>query len=279
MAGFSLNDALIKLVCADLPLFQAIFVRGMLTVLLMTGIVWTMSPAPFALHGSDSKWLALRMTGEVGGTLCFLTALIHLPLADATAILQVIPLVMTLAAGLLLGERVGWRRYLAVLIGFAGMLLIVRPGADGISIYAVSALGAVVFFSLRDLATRQISGQLPSVVITLITSLTITATGALLTAITEWQPMRIDQVAALSLCAVAVATGYLFGVSAMRTGDVSAVSPFRYAILLWAIGLGIVFFGEWPDWQMLLGASILVATGLYTLHRERVVAGPANRAK
>ena len=272
MAGFSLNDALIKLVCADLPLFQARFVRGLLTVLLMLGVVWYAAPGWPTLGPRDTRWLALRMAGEVGGTLCFLSALIHLPLADATAILQMMPMVMTLAAALLLGEQVGWRRYLAVLVGFAGMLLIVRPGTDGISMYAALALGAVVFFCLRDLATRQISGQLPAVVITLVTSVTITTTGAVLTALTDWQTMRVDQFAGLAVCAVAVAAGYLFGVSAMRCGDVSAVSPFRYAILLWAILLGILFFGEYPDWQMLLGAAILVIAGLYTVHRERQVA-------
>lgn len=269
MAGFSINDALIKLVTTQVPLFQAILLRGLFSAVLMLGIViWSRAPRP-QIQWSDGRWLGCRLIGEIGGTVCFLTALVHLPLANATAILQAMPLVVTLGAALFLGERVGWRRYTAILVGFGGVLLIVKPGHDAFSVYTFYAIGAVILFSLRDLATRQVSARIHSATITLITTVAITLTGAVGSLAGPWISVAPLEIMLLMACAVFVAVGYFCGIAAMRVGQVGAVSPFRYAILLWAILLGILIFGDWPDQSMLLGALILATSGLYTLRRQR----------
>ena len=131
MAGFVLNDAMIKLVTQDISLFQAIFLRGILASLLIGALAWWRGQLFFRVSRGDGKMLALRVLGELGGTVCYLTALMHIPIANATAILQALPLAVTLGAAIFLKEPVGWRRYTAIGIGFAGVMVIVRPGAEG----------------------------------------------------------------------------------------------------------------------------------------------------
>src|SRR5690606_23220368 len=216
--------------------------------------------------------MGLRVIGEIGGTSLFLTALFHMPLANATAILQAAPLAVTLAAAWFLGHKVGWRRYVAITIGFVGVMLIVRPGGEGFNAYSVSALAAVVFIVIRDVSTRGMSAAVPSLQITVVTSLAITVFAGLVMAVSDWAPMRLDHVARLAFASLLLLMGYYAGVVAMRVGEIGFVSPFRYSNLLWALVLGFVVFGDVPSWLTIAGAAIVVATGLYTLHRERVTA-------
>jgi drug/metabolite transporter (DMT)-like permease len=213
----------------------------------------------------------LRVAGEVGGTICFLAAITHLPLANTAAIFQALPLVITLAAALFFGEPVGWRRWLAIAAGFIGVLIIVRPGLAGFTQFSLLALVSVLFSALRDLATRRIPPQIPSMFITLLTTVTVTTAGAIvLTPLGGWRPLSGANIALLALAAVLVLIGYQCVIMAMRSGDISAVAPFRYTALLWAMLLGYLIFGDVPDVPMIAGASIIVLSGLYTFHRERV---------
>jgi S-adenosylmethionine uptake transporter len=275
MVGFVINDALMKSLSGEVPLFQAILVRGGFATVLIAGLAWARGAFQFRLAGPDRRFVVLRTIGEVGGTCLFLTALFNMPLANATAILQVASLGVTLAAALVLGDAVGWRRYTAILIGFIGVLMIVRPGTEGFNIYSLSALGAVAFIVLRDLSTRRLSRAVPGLLVTVITSVAITATGAIMTLVGEWQPL--DWTALARMCAASgfLLVGYYAGVEAMRVGEVGAVSPFRYSNLLWALIIGYLVFGEVPTWTVMIGAAIVVSTGLYTLHRERIAARSA----
>ncbi len=275
MAGFGLNDALIKLTAGELTLFQAIFLRGLFATALVAGLAgWRRALDLRTIAGRDRRLVALRAFGETGATLCFLYALFHMPLANATAIVQAVPLALTVAAALVLGERVGWRRATAAGLGFVGVLIIVRPGFAGFTAYSLSAMGAVGFLVLRDLATRRLSAAVPSLTVTLITAASITAMGGIGVAAGSWQPVAPGHVALLATAAVFLFVGYLFMVKTMRVGDVGFVAPFRYTILLWAVLAGIVLFDEWPDAWTLAGSALIVATGLYTLHRERRRASP-----
>ncbi len=281
MAGFVINDTLMKLLSAELSLFQAIFLRGLLASALLV-LVAHPRGALRAKHAvADWKLVVLRMAAEIGATICFLTALFNMPIANATAILQSMPLAVTLAAALFLGEHVGWRRYTAITVGFIGVIIIVQPGSEGFTVYSLWAVAAVGFMVVRDLATRRMTHALPSIFVALTTSVGITVVGGLVSATQPWAPVSGLTATLLTLAAVFLIVGYLFNVMAMRQGEIGFVSPFRYTILLWAILLGGIVFDEVPDLMMLIGSTIVVVTGVYTFYRERKLrlwsAGPPAR--
>ncbi len=269
MAGFSVNDALIKVALQDLPLFQLIAIRGVVA----TGLIYLLARHLGALHlnfSTHDKWLiALRCLSELCVTVFFLTALMHMPLANVTAVLQALPLTVTLGAAVFFGESIGWRRILAIGLGFAGMLLIVRPGPDGFSIYSIYALIAMASVTVRDLITRRMSADVPSMVVTLATSLSITVATAVVSVFEGWVPVSPTSGLLIIAAAMFVLLGYLFSVMVMRVGEVGFVAPFRYSSLLWALGLGWAVFGDWPDAVTMLGVALVVGAGLFTLFRER----------
>lgn len=271
MAAFTVNDTLVKAVGQEVPLFQLVALRGLLATILVFALARHLG----ALHlrfGRHDRWLvAFRCVAELSATFFFLTALMHMPLANVTAVLQALPLTVTLGAALFFSEQIGWRRIMAIALGFAGMLLIVRPGPDGFSIYAMYALIAVICVTARDLITRRMSPEVPSMVVTLATSLTITTGAAIASAFQGWVPMTAGSGMLIASAAVFVLLGYLFSVMVMRVGEVSFVAPFRYSSLIWALGLGWAVFGDWPDRITMLGAALVVTAGLFTLFRERAL--------
>jgi drug/metabolite transporter (DMT)-like permease len=269
MAGFSLNDMLIKTLAGELSVFQTVFLRGLVATALIGLLAARRGELTHRIAPEDRKLVALRTCGEIGGTICFLTALFHMPIANATAILQAIPLAVALGATLFLGETVGWHRYLAIAVGFGGVVLIVRPGAEGFNAYALWAVAAVCFMSVRDLATRRLSQRIPSLFVTFITAAAITLTGAVVTAFLPWQPVTVTTVALLSGAAGFLLVGYFFSVATMRHGEIGFVVPFRYTVLIWAILIGIIVFDEIPDALTLAGSALVVGTGVYTFYRER----------
>jgi drug/metabolite transporter (DMT)-like permease len=269
MAGFALNDALIKSVAGDLPLFQAVFLRGVFATALIGGLAVAQGALAYRPGRRDRRLIGQRVFAEIAGTVCFLTALFNMPIANATAILQSAPLAVTLGAALFLGERVGWRRYLAIGIGFFGVMVIVRPGSDGFTVYSLWALATIVFIALRDLSTRSLSPGAPAAFVVLVTSTVMTAAAGLAAVLTDWRDFHAVHLATLAASGASLLVGYVFGVSAMRTGEIGFTQPFRYTLILWAILLGIVIFGEMPDVWMLTGSAVIVATGLFTFYRER----------
>ncbi|MCF8465895.1 MAG: DMT family transporter [Sneathiella sp.] len=269
MAAFVFNDTTMKLVAEQLSMFQALFLRGIFTTLLLGALAVYKGAVIFTIPKADRWTLLLRLIGEIGGTVCYLTALFHMPIANATAILQVLPLAVTLAGALFLAETVGWRRYLAIAVGFIGVLIVVRPGSEGFNEFSVWAITAVIFIVLRDLSTRRLSPAIPSVFVSLLTSISVMIVGMILTISTEWKPVTGEGVTLLGVAALFVIFGYLFSIMAMRVGDISFSSPFRYTILIWAIVLGIIVFGDIPDRWTILGSLIIVGSGVYTFYRER----------
>lgn len=268
MAGFTLNDTCIKLAGADLPLFQLIALRGVLASAMIGLLAWRLNALKFRIPRGDWALVAVRSGAEIAATYFFLTALMYLPLANLTAVMQALPLTVTLGAALLFGERVGWHRALAIAAGFAGMLLIVRPGPEGFSLYAVYALAAVAAVTLRDLVTRRMSSEVPSMTVTLVASVTVMLFGFAASAGSPWQPLTWTLTGVLIASALFIFAGYLFSVLVMRVGEISFTAPFRYTGLIWALALGWLVWGDWPDALTLLGAAIVVASGLYALYRE-----------
>lgn len=269
MAAFTFNDTLVKVIGGQLPLFQIISLRGLLATSLIFLLARTLGKLRFNLRRRDWGLVAARCASEIGATYCFLAALMIMPIANITAVLQALPLTVTLGAAVFLGEEVGWRRMAAILLGFCGVLLIVRPGPDGFSEGALYALLAVAFVTARDLTTRRMSSEVPSLTVTLLASISVTVFALVCSLGVEWEPVSLSQVMLLIGAAVFILGGYSLSVMVMRVGEISFVSPFRYTGLIWAILLGWLVFGDWPDGLTLLGAVIVVGTGLFTVIRER----------
>ncbi|SEM00077.1 S-adenosylmethionine uptake transporter [Roseovarius azorensis] len=271
MAAFTVNDAMIKGLAGQIPVFQVMFLRGVLTTLLVGVIAWRMGALARRLPRADWGPVFWRMVGEIGSAYFFVTALFNMPIANISAIMQALPLTITLAAALFFREPVGWRRMSAIMAGFVGVMLIVRPGTDGFNVYSVYGLAAVAFVTLRDLATRRLSRDVPSMLVTLITSFCIMAAFGLASLTGEWATLDMRSVALIAGASVMIIGGYLCSIMVMRVGEISFVAPFRYTSLLWALILGWLIFGDWPQTITLIGAAIVVASGLFTLYREAQV--------
>ncbi|MDE0985599.1 MAG: DMT family transporter [Yoonia sp.] len=269
MVAFTVNDAFMKGLSGDIPLFQALFLRGLGTVAVLVALAIITGQFRFGYSRKDWVLIGLRSTAEIGGTVFFLTALFHMPIANVTAVLQVLPLTVSLAGALFLGEVLGWRRLMAILVGFVGVFLIVRPGGEGFTIYSIYALGAVACVTLRDLVVRRMSRKVPSIMVGLMAAISVTLSGAFVTATQSWVPVDGTTTLQLAGAMVFIVFGYIFSVAAMRTGEIGFVAPFRYSGLLAALIIGWAVFGDWPVPLTLIGAGIVVATGLFTLYRER----------
>jgi S-adenosylmethionine uptake transporter len=191
-----------------------------------------------------------------------------MPIANVSAILQALPLAVSLAAALFLREALGWRRLSAICVGFAGVLLIIQPGGADFSFYSLYALGAVGCVTVRDIAVRSMSRTVPAVFVALVAAVGVTCLGAIGSQFIEWAPFSTTSGLQLFGATGFLIFGYIASVNAMRFGEIAYVAPFRYTSLLVALALGIVIFDEWPNVLALCGAGVVVATGLFTLYRE-----------
>ena len=276
-SAFTVNDLFLKLLGQDMGMFQILAMRGVFVSLIFGVVVWRERVNFAALHRRDRNALLVRSVAEAGAAYFFFVALFNMPLANVTAILQVVPLSVALAAYVFLKEPLGWRRLSAILVGFAGVMLIVQPGTDAFNLAAVNALACVGMVTLRDLVTRKMAPGIPSSLVALTTAVGVTLFG-FIGGLTETWVMPSPVAWVWLLAAVLfVCMGYILVILAMRSGEMSFVSPFRYTGLLVALVLGYLVFGEWPDNVTLLGSVIVVATGIYTLYRERQVKARARR--
>lgn len=268
MAAFTFGDAAIKATGGDLPLSQLLVIRGVLASTALLWMAWYFNGLRLRLPKRDALLVGIRGLSESVAAYFFLSALLAMPFANVTALLQMLPLAVTLGGALVFREAVGWRRWTAIAIGFCGMLLIVRPGTDGFTGASIYALCAVLAVTVRDLVTRRISTQTPSLTVTFVCSVMVTLFAAGWSFGQDWVTMTPRLTALVLLATTFIIGAYLFSVMVMRVGDVSFVAPFRYTGLVWALVLGFVVFGEWPDVLTIVGASIIVATGVFSLLRE-----------
>ncbi len=273
-ASFTINDTLIKLATAELPGGQAIFVRGMMAALVTLTACAALGVLSFAPLRGFGRLLVLRNIGEIGATFFFLGALFNMPIATATAILQAVPLAITAGAAIFLAEPVGWRRWLATVVGFVGVLVIIRPGGDAFNLWSISAVLGVGFTVLRDLSTRRIGRHVPAILLVLLSAVTVMTAASGFALVETWVVPTPRALLLILGSAAFLIGGYYMMVDAMRYGEVAIVSPFRYCAILWAILAGLIMWGERPDAMALLGTGLVVAAGLYTFMRERKVAVP-----
>ena len=269
MICFAVNDAVIKSLGGVLPIFQTVAVRGGIVVIVLAIMVMRSGWRVQELRRRDKMILLLRVAAEVGAAFFIVTALFNMELANMTAILQILPLTIPLAAFIFLGEPLGWRRLLAIFIGFLGMLFIVKPGSDGFNVYSLFCLAAVICVTIRDLTARSLGAKLSSQEMSLFAAIGVFGAASVAAMFEPWVAISLTSWAALCGSSLAILLGYLVSVYAIRTGDVSFTAQFRYIGLIAALILGYVFFGEWPDRLALMGAAIIVGTGAFTLYRQQ----------
>lgn len=277
MASFTFNDACMKSLAGEVPFFQAVFLRGMATLPLLLILARATGGLEFRFPRRDWGRVLLRSVAETAAAYFFITALFNMPIANATAILQALPLSVTLAGAVFLGEAVGWRRWVAIAVGFFGVVLIVRPGAEGFTVYSIYALLTVVAVTIRDLASRKLSSKVPSLSAAIVGAAMVTVFMGAGSTTEVWVMPTARGGLLLAGASVFIIGGYVFSIMTMRVGEIGAVTPFRYTSLVWALILGLIVFGDWPDGLTLIGAGIVVATGIYTLYRERARARGLSR--
>jgi drug/metabolite transporter (DMT)-like permease len=260
------NDAVVKYLTQSLGVGQVLMFRGLficaLIVMLLKASRHRVLPAVIF-----NRWNVLRALCEVTATLCFVTGLSLLPLATAATLVWTSPIILTLLAGLIVKERVTLHRWVAVAAGFGGVLLFARPSGDAWSLAVLLPIGAAFAGASRDVLTRYLPRGLHAMHIALGTACLVTVAGAVLSLL-DWRPISPIHFVLFCCSGGFFAAGYTCHVTAMRTGDLSYVAPFAYASIVFAIVLGILIWGELPTAQMLLGASLIVAAGVYILYVE-----------
>ena len=268
VTGFAFGDTFVKLASADLSIAQIIIIRSLIAAPVVGLIAW--HQVAFAdVRRMAERFIVLRAVGEVGATAIYLTALAHLDIANATAILQIVPLATTAVAALFLGEPFGIRRWGAIGIGLLAVLLIVRPGMQGFNAWSLLALASVGFIVLRDLSSRFLPAATQPLAVSTLSLVVMIPLGFAMLHFQSWEPLTLRAIIYCGASGIFLGTSFVCITLAMRHGEIAVVAPFRYAILLWAVVLQIAIFGVWPDSLTLIGSALLVATGLYTLYRER----------
>ena len=270
MLGFALEDMFIKLLADAVTVGQILVMLGGGGSLAFGAIVLIQGKPLFSREMLSAP-IGLRALGEMVGTICFVSAIVLTPISSASAILQATPLVVTLGAALFLGEPVGWRRWSAIMVGLMGVLLIIRPGMESFQTLSLLAVIAVFCLALRDLATRRTPASISSMQLSFLGFVVLIPAGTALMLATDSTPVLLAGTQWLLFgSALFIGLFAYYGiVAAMRVGEVSFVTPFRYARLLFALVIGVTVFNESPDALTLIGAAIIVASGIYTVWRER----------
>ncbi|WP_113912704.1 DMT family transporter [Roseovarius dicentrarchi] len=279
MAGFALEDYFVKLLSVQLPVGQILMMLGT-SGCLVFAVFTKMGRGKLFTRVLWTRAVMLRNLGEIIAAVCYVTALALADLSTVSAILQATPLAVTIGAALFMGAQVGWRRWSAILVGMAGVMMIVRPGLDAFDASSIFAIVSVIGLAIRDLATRAIPPSVSSIQLSCYAFGTMVPTGAIMLLFHgDLTPLEPANWAHLFGAMVFGVVAYYFIVGAMRVGEVAAVTPFRYARLIFALILGMTFLGERPDLWTLVGAAIIIASGLYTLIREQRLARAHRRAR
>ena len=272
MAGFAIEDMGVKAAARHLPMGQVVLIYGLIGLVFFAGLAMARGEPPLP-RAFANRTMLIRSVFEVAGRLFHALALALIPLSVASAILQASPLVVVAGAALVFGEKVGWRRWSAVALGFVGVLMIIRPGLSGFDALSLLAVVATVSFAFRDLATRAAPKVLSNAQLGVAGFAMLSIAGAIILGVQGGAVLPDLPGAGFTLLAAGFGIlGYAALTGAMRTGEISAVTPFRYTRLIFALILGVVIFHERPDAMTLAGGAVIVASGLYTLFRARRVA-------
>jgi len=261
-----LNDALIKTLALGYPVGELLFVRGAFVMPWVMILVYRAGGLR-SLRVTTVTGQAWRGALVIAGSFLFVNGLRYLPLADAIAISFTGPLFTTAMAPYALGEKVGWRRRGAVLVGFLGVLIMARPGGEALQWAVLLPLGAALCGGVRDLITRRIARSETTVSMLFVTTSVVMLAG-LATVPLGWAPLRAADLWTFAASGVLVAGAHYLTIEAFRHGEAALVAPFKYTTMVWAVLFGYLFFGELPDTWTIAGAAVVLLAGLYILHRE-----------
>lgn len=269
MGGFAVEDAFLKAATREVAVGLALVILGLAGVVVFSAVALRAGAMPLP-RTILSRTMALRSGFEIVGRLFYALAIALTPISTASAILQATPLVVVLGAALIFGERVTMARWALILIGFLGVLVILRPGVSGFSPLSLLALVAMAGFAGRDLATRAAPPNLSNAQLGVAGYGMLTLAGVIILAVTGGASLPDARGLMLVLLASGFGiSGYAALTTAMRSGDVGVVTPFRYSRLVFAMVFGVVFFGERPDTATLIGAAIIVGCGVVLLAPRR----------
>ena len=269
MACFAVEDTFVKLLSARLPATQILFSIGFggALITLVLAIVLNVNLADKLLL---NKHVISRTIADLFGALSFTSAMVLIPMSLLASILQATPLFVTLGAAILLGEKVGWRRWSAIFIGFLGVIIILQPGYGSFQLASLLGLAAVLCLALRDVVTRDMATEIPTLTVTFYACLAMGSAGFIAYPFFGPPIMPTTHEAIILICAAIIGlTGYFLLVLATRKGDVSVIAPFRYSRLLFSLGLASLILGEKLTLPILLGGLLVVSSGIYTFGRER----------
>jgi len=268
MAGFALEDLFIKLLSSHIPVSQILFILGFggTTVFIVIALL---THAPILHRDLLNKPVIVRTICELFAALFFTSAIALTPLSSVASILMTTPLMVTMGAAIFFGEKVGWRRWSAIMVGFFGVLLILRPGFDSFMPASLLAVISTIFLAVRDLATRTMQIDISTTTVSIYAFFAVGISGFFAMPFFSAMviPSSIEIMYFISAMFVGV-IGYYAIVLATRNGDVSVISPFRYSRLVFAMLLSIIILKERPDLLTLSGAAIIVASGIYSFIRE-----------
>ena len=269
MACFAVEDTFIKLLSARLPATQILFSVGFGGALITLALAVTLN-VNLADKILLNKHVISRTIADLFGAFFFTSAMVLIPMSLLASILQATPLFVTLGAAILLGEKVGWRRWSAIFIGFLGIIIILQPGYGSFQLVSLLGLASVLCLALRDVVTRDMANEIPTLTVTFYACLAMGSAGFIAYPFFGTPIMPTTFEAILLVCAAIIGvTGYFLIVLATRKGDVSVIAPFRYSRLLFSLVLASLILGEMLTLPILLGGLLVVSSGLYTFGRER----------
>jgi drug/metabolite transporter (DMT)-like permease len=269
MAAYTVNDVLVKQILLSYPVGEVIFVRGVICTLLVGAVALAFGYAQ-QLRVPMTRVLAVRSLCDGLSTVAFIAALAQMKMANVAAVLQIVPLIITVLSVAFYRETVGWRRWSAIGAGFFGALLVVKPIPSEFSVWALAAAASALFSATREIQNRQIGETVPVLVIAFWGSVAITLCGAAFVTFEDWRMFSGAELFQLFIAAAFVGIAMYLLSLGFRDTDLSVVVPFRYSYLLTSALGGYLMFREVPDVWTVVGAGLIVGSGIYTLHRESV---------
>lgn len=268
IAGFIANDALIKLAGERLPLGEIMFIRGVISGIAMAAIIRYRGEIDQLHHLRDRRVL-LRTVAEVCASIAYLIALFKMPIANATTVMQTVPLAVAAGGALFFGHRVGWRRWVAILVGLVGVIIVIRPGVEGFDAYSLLVLLSVVFVAIRDMLTARLGHTVSTTMVVAAATFGLGITGLAFFPFEDWSMPSLETLGLLVAASVMLLVGFFAIILSLRIGDISVTASFRYTAVLWATLYGYLIWNQLPDWLTFVGMGLIVGTGVYTLARER----------
>ncbi|MBB3770069.1 drug/metabolite transporter (DMT)-like permease [Angulomicrobium tetraedrale] len=274
---FATNDAFSKLALAHIPPTQVLAIRGAMAGLFLLALLAHKGKLASLRFALDSRVL-LRSTAEAFVAVLFITAITTMSIGDAAAIIQIAPLITMAAAVLLFGTRIELREWVAVLVGFAGVVLIVKPGSSAFDAMALLPIGSAVLLTFRDFVTQRIGAHVPILVVTFATAMVGMLLGFGGSLMQDWRPLDLMTLAWLLGGSLTLICGHMLTIAAFRGNDAAVISPFRYAAVVCSVALSAAVFNEMPDLVSIGGMALITAAGLYAMHRHRPSPAPVASA-